>query len=279
MERSETTHTKGIERWDADSTEYANTPKPGRDFSEDRVLVDERVYAVLDGVSTGSSPERIEHQTLGRFAALIGTEALKDAARECARIEDVVPFVSRRLIEALRPYHGQYTESPSFVFVAFFPKWNTILRVGDAQYKIVGKSGLLEGENPGHAVDHDKEVVRQALLKKAEERGLSKEEAFQDSSIRRRMTRLTKEWQPQFRNNPAEGRRGYGVISGEPVHHIEYIPVPADARAVILASDGYYDEALRGDLTETNKEQERLEGERAAVHHPDDKTYLLIRAQ
>ncbi len=253
--------------------EWGSYPKPGRTYSEDRFVALPECFAVLDGVSSGDLSERIEGLTLGQFAVQIGIEALHDAAR-LDHVNEVVPFIAACMRDTL----ARYTHSgmPSFVFVAYFPKWNTIVRVGDCSY--VFRSNTIdtwEGVNPGLAVDADKEVVRQALLKRARERGVSETDAASDLQIQRRMHRLTREWQPHHRNNPFSSR-GYGVMTGETVHHIEYIPVPEDASGIILASDGYYPEALAGTLAETDALQQRLEDENKRSWHPDDKTYLRI---
>ena len=253
--------------------EWGSKPKPGREYSEDRHMALSECFAVLDGVSTAGSGERIEGVTLGQFAVQIGIEALRDAAK-LERVEEVVPFVSTRLREALAPY--RYTGSPSFVFVAYFPKWQTMVRVGDCSYLIHDPfDGTWKGHNPGLAVDADKEVVRQALFDRALRTSATETEALADPRIHHRMHRITSEWQPQHRNNP-ESPRGYGVITGESVHHIEYIRVPDGASKIILASDGYFPDALVGTLAETDALQERFERERARTWHPDDKTYLRI---
>lgn len=253
--------------------EWSSHPKPGREYSEDRYIAFSECFAVLDGVSTAGSQERIEGLTPGQFAVQIGIQALRDATN-LGRVEEVVPFISARLHEALASY--SYTGTPSFVFVAYFPRWHTLIRVGDCSYLLQHPSqSTWEGHNPGLAVDADKEVVRQVLFDREQERGASEAEILADSRIQHRMRRITREWQPQHRNNP-ESSRGYGVITGETVHHVEYIRVPEDISSIILASDGYYPEALAGTLAETDATQEYLQRIRARTWHPDDKTYLRI---
>ncbi len=113
--------------------------------SEDGSLIDPECFAVLDGVSSGDSQDKIEGLTPGQFAVQIGIEALKEATR-LENPQDIVPLVSRRLKEALDRY--TLTTSPSFVFAAFFPKHNLIIRVGDCSYLVDGV-----GHNPGLGID------------------------------------------------------------------------------------------------------------------------------
>ncbi len=253
--------------------EWGSRPKPGRGYSEDRYVASPECFAVLDGVSSSGSVEKIEGLTPGQFAVHIGIEALHDAI-QLERVEEVVPFISARLRESLAPY--AYTSMPSFVFVAYFPKWRTIVRVGDCSYRLRNPTtGAWVGENPPLAVDVDKDIVRQALIARPEERGLSGNNAQADDAIQRRMHRITREWQPLHRNNP-RSPRGYGVMTGETVYHVEYVPVPEGVSEIILASDGYYPEALSGTLVETDAKQEILQNTNARTWHPDDKTYLRI---
>src|SRR3989344_241759 len=184
--------------------EQESVPKAGRERSEDGFLPGPDCFAVLDGVSSGDSPERIEGLTPGQFAVHIGIEALQAAAQLDTK-EEVVSFISARLKEAVRRY--ELITIPSFVFVAFFPKWNTIIRVGDSLYKMRHRDGEWKGHNPGHKVDADKEVVRQELLKRERGRGATEEELLAHDPTRHRMRRITREWQPQFRNKPDAGER------------------------------------------------------------------------
>ncbi|OGG73152.1 hypothetical protein A3A38_03425 [Candidatus Kaiserbacteria bacterium RIFCSPLOWO2_01_FULL_53_17] len=253
--------------------EQESVPKAGRERSEDGFLPGPDCFAVLDGVSSGDSPERIEGLTPGQFAVHIGIEALQAAAQLDTK-EEVVSFISARLKEAVRRY--ELITIPSFVFVAFFPKWNTIIRVGDSLYTMRHRDGEWKGHNPGHKVDADKEVVRQELLKRERGRGATEEELLAHDPTRHRMRRITREWQPQFRNKPDAGERGYGVITGEQVFHIEYIPVGDDISDIILATDWYYPEALKGTSAESEVAQRELIATNRLAWHEDDRTYLRI---
>lgn len=227
--------------------------------SEDGCLISAQCIAVLDGVSSGKSKERIGNLTLGQFAVKAGIEALEKV--NFNNPNEIVPFVTKEVATAL---NGETIAGrPSFVFAAFFPKHNCIIRVGDCLYLIDSK-----GYNPGLAVDRAKAVVRKRALQRlltsemspSEEEIIKSEYAREPPPFRERATALTKNWQQaHFPNNP-DPVFGYGVIDGSdvPPSKVEYIAVPPDAQEIILATDGYPPEALASTLKETEANLQKL---------------------
>lgn len=229
--------------------------------SEDGILADPDCIAVLDGVSSGDSTEKIEGLTPGQFAVQIGIEALKDAAK-LSDPKEVVPFVSRRLREALAPY--KLTTTPSFVFAAFFPHFGEhgmIIRVADCSYLIDG-----EGNNPGLAIDRLKSKDRARRLREEIEQGADVDALLADDPTRPRMRALTKDIQPRLANAPLSGndtvfdKYRYPVVNGTDVPEdlVEYIEVPEGASSIILATDGYAPHALKQTLEETEDAQKEI---------------------
>ncbi len=214
--------------------------------SEDTIITTDECYAVLDGVS--SLPEhRIDGMTPGQFAIGIGARALQEAA-SFPDPKDIVPHVTRRLAEAFAG--TEINGYPSFVFAAFFPKHNLIIRVGDCSYLIDGG-----GNNPGLKMDHAKAVLRKRVVEKRLSEGASVEEVLEENPGRERVTHLAQHWQKHYANHPDAQDFGYGVMNGQsiPEYLIEYIPVPATAKSVVLASDGYPPQTLRPNLRETEQ--------------------------
>jgi hypothetical protein len=222
--------------------------------SEDGILTDPDCVAVLDGVSSGDSTEKIEGLTPGQFAVQIGIEALKEAAK-LSDPKEVVPLVTRRLREALAPY--TLTTTPSFVFTAFFPRFGEngmIIRVADCSYLIDGT-----GNNPGLAIDRLKSKDRARRLREEIEQGADVEALLADDPTRPRMRALTKEIQPRLANAPLSGndtvfdKYRYPVVNGTDVPEdlVEYIEVPKGASSIILATDGYPPQSLKPSLAET----------------------------
>lgn len=259
--------------------------------SEDGILTDSACVAVLDGVSSGDSTEKIEGLTPGQFAVQIGMEALKDAAK-LSDPKEVVPFVTNRLREALAPY--KLTTTPSFVFAAFFPNFGEhgmIIRVADCSYLING-----EGNNPGLAIDRLKSKDRARRLREEIEQGADIEALLTDDPTRPHMRSLTKDLQPRLANAPLSGKDTifdkyrYPVINGVevPADLVEYIPVSASASSIILATDGYPPQALKESLEETEavlkeiRDRDRLAiGEMLSTRgvmpeNIDDRSYVRI---
>ncbi|MBL8158133.1 hypothetical protein JNK62_01200 [bacterium] len=222
--------------------------------SEDGTLTDPECIAALDGVSSGDSTEKIEGLTPGQFAVQVGMEALKDAAK-LSDPKEVVPFVSRRLREALGPY--TLTTTPSFVFAAFFPNFGEngmIIRVADCSYLIDGV-----GDNPGLAIDRLKSKDRARRLREEIEQGADVDALLANDPTRPRMRALTKDIQPRLANAPLSGNDTifdtyrYPVMNGHDVPEdlVEYIEVPKGASSIILATDGYPPQSLKPSLAET----------------------------
>jgi hypothetical protein len=245
--------------------------------TEDGILVSDDCIAVFDGVSSGSNPTRIEGKTPGQFAVAVGMQALKEAA-QFSDERTIVPYVSEALARAIAQHPSDST--PSFVFVAFFPKKNLIIRVGDCSYLMDGV-----GHNPGLKVDETKGVIRKRIL---EREGLTEEEILKEDVARPRIQELTKTWQSYFKNNDSDMSLGYAAIDGTPVPDrlIEYIPVPSSVQSIVLASDGYHPSILRDTVQASEEGLARMVEEdptgrasnstRNTEPVPDDRAFVKI---
>jgi hypothetical protein len=274
MERPE--RPKGIEGPDVwELTERFEAAKNEEKGSEDGVLVTPDCVAVFDGVSSGTSSVRIEGLTPGQFAVQAGMKALAETA-QFSNEQDIVPHVSRAVAEAVRTHSSDSV--PSFVFIAFLPKKNLVIRVGDCSYLFDGI-----GHNPGLKVDDVKGIVRKRLLKNK-----TVEEILQNDTARERVHELTKTWQPHFKNNPEDLNLGYAAVDGSHVPNslVEYIPVTSEVKSIVLASDGYHPSILRETLAETEQGLENMiiedptglqyNSTRNVEPVPDDRTYVKI---
>lgn len=211
-------------------------PKNKRRGSEDGTLFDEDCYAVLDGVSSGVSPtsgsSQVDSQTPGQFAMKNGKKALVAACRLAKTPDDIVHYLTESLAKALDIHFIKGT--PAYTFVAFVPKFNMIVRVGDCTYLLDGK-----GKNEGLAVDRFKTNIRVRDLKEMISQGFTHDTLLQEDPTQGRMDFWTKGWQYQFANsdNP---EYGYGVINGHKVPNtrVEYFDVPHGTSEILLASDG-----------------------------------------
>lgn len=257
------------ERFEAAKSEERGT--------EDGILVSDECIAVFDGVSSGSNPVRIDGKTPGQFAVAVGMQALKEAARFTDE-RAIVPYVSEAVASAVQKHPSDST--PSFVFVAFFPKRNLIIRVGDCSYLVDGT-----GHNPGLKVDEAKGVLRKRIL---ERQRLTKEEILKEDVARPRIQELTQTWQSYFKNNDADMSLGYAAIDGTPVPDrlVEYIPVSPSVQSIVLASDGYHPSILSDTVQASEEGLARMveEDPTGRASHstrntepvPDDRAFVKI---
>gem|GEM_PF-220229 len=262
--------------------EVFSEAKDRRRGSEDAHIVGEACIAVFDGVSSPSDGEQ-DGPTPGQYAVEAGARLLYGDPD--IRAHTIV----QRLTQAVRiAREGYRTGTPSFVFVAFFPKEDVIVRVGDCSYLIDG-----EGSNKELAVDHVRAVLRKRIITRILAAGASVEELLRNDPAHARMAGL-RDWQDHFTNTHASPEYSYGVIDGEdvPERFVEYIPVPCSACKIVLASDGYSSGTLKMTLQESEKALVRLQEEdplgiaRYSVrsHKPvkegqtatDDRTYIRI---
>lgn len=224
--------------------------------SEDSYLITDNCILLFDGVSTPGHRTIRDDLTPAEFAVQTVREAV--AQKPDLMAEELVPFITKTLRDALPAY--KLPGTPSFVFVAFFPKENRIVRVGDCSYLIDGV-----GYNPGLNVDRAKATSRKRTHEKnirdgATEDQLLGREMFSNLEPKRRMSSL-RNWQVGYANNPDALDYGYGVIDGRdvPERFVEYVSVPAGTKSVVLASDGYPPSVLRDSLAETETALRALE--------------------
>ncbi len=213
--------------------------------SEDAYLITDHCVAVFDGVSTPGNPKGPDGRTPGQRAVEIAVASLKHASDIMA--EDAVALMSEHLRTAILEERLQ--GSPSFVFAAFFPKQNRIVRVGDAMYLVDG-----EGNNPGMNADRAKAIIRKRVIGRRLRDGESEDAIFTNDPSRERLRDL-RDWQSHFANNPNASDFGYGVVNGSrvPEKFIEYVSVPAHTQSVVLATDGYPASVLRESLSDTER--------------------------
>jgi hypothetical protein len=237
--------------------EKALFPKFSRG-SEDGILANDHIAFLGDGVSDCYG-EMIGNLTPGQFAIKAGIDALIDFL---GRPEELVPFLTSSLGCAIASAHRPNPcGRPSFVFVAFFQSYDMIVRVGDCQYLTDGA-----GYNPGLMVDRVKVELRAGLIGEmlspvSDRNARSKLRAriLEHDPTADIMLEMTRLWQPRYANDP-DPVFGYGVINGSTVPNskIEYIRVPRDAREIILTSDGYCMQVVRGTLAATEREMHAL---------------------
>ncbi len=227
-------------------TDQTLIPKDEVRGTEDRILMSPHCLAVFDGVTTETGDVRIDGLTPGQFATENGCRALETAAL----FDDprkIVPYLSESLGTAIRRNPG--IGRPSYVFAAFIPRHNLVVRVGDITCLVNG-----DGENRGLAVDDAKARKRQRALEKLLALGTSLETLIENDPTKRFMRYATLRWQVRYTNSE-HPMYGYGVVNGNrvPDSRIEYIPMPLGARSLVLTTDGYPRCVLRDRSAETHQ--------------------------
>ncbi len=265
--------------------------------SEDSVVfVGRHCFAVLDGHSNVRT--KIRGKSHGRIAVEIGLDffrTFEDFDNPYKLVRDLTEHVRR----SFSRHDIAHEQRSGFVFAAFLPEASLIVRVGDCQYVIDGQ--LNEAMNRGLMVDRVKaEYRRQIILAELKEgsadtelkvRTMEAELLARKHDIAKRQMSSMKAWQHSYRNvvNPPFG---YGVIDGTevPVALIECIPVPHDAKLIVLTSDGYPPQVIRQTFDETEhaffellkrdplcyKEWVAVRGVPPGRSRPDDCTYVSI---
>jgi hypothetical protein len=197
---------------------------------------------------------------------------LKMANPKKINSKNIVEFLTlavRTALDKAKSEGKNIPEHPSFVFAAFFPKENRIVRVKDCSYLIDGV-----GHNLPFAADARKPQIQERLEKRIDKESPEREK------LQAELKQALREWQWKHRNNPGTSKYNYGVIDGEPVpeHLIEYIDVPKNAKQVVLASDGYPQEVLATTLAETDRRYQELSRTDPDLY-VDDLTYLKLEKE
>jgi hypothetical protein len=224
--------------------------------------------------------------THGQLVVEAGVDALKHFDREGHY--NLVEYVSKRVSKRLKEVGINGPKRPGFVFVAFLPGENAILRVGDCQYFIDGV-----GENSGLMVDRVKAEIRQGMLRRLLAGGQTVKQLCAADPTATLMGEL-KDWQHDYRNH-VDPLFGYGVVDGThvPTEKVEFFRVPDDARKIVLTSDGYPPQVVRNSFDETERELAALlkrdplcmkewvavRGTRPGHGRPDDCSYILIERE
>ena len=197
---------------------------------EDLLVVTEHLVAVIDGstdvagILVRSGSDKI---TPGRFAALTIADVLKKSDPEQDPVTTVA-HISEALYEATKAAANQDgCGLPAASIVVFNSELRVVWRVGDCPFRI--DSNL---HNKQKRIDEVASSFRAAVIaastEKHETRDLGREALLPLLRIQ------------GLQANKA-GEFGYGRIDGRPVplDFIEMYDVPAAAREVVLASDGY----------------------------------------
>lgn len=227
------------------------------------VLDTEHCIATLDGVTTHGEPP-INGMSPGAFVVSVGKAALLEASSlTCSNREfreQLARILTERIREAL-PTDRTFKERPSFVFVAYFPERNLVVRAGDCSMLIDGHEHP-DMPNKGIRADVRKHQMR-AWLKR---RGRDPKE----------VDAKTRAWQQKHANK--QGMFGYPLANGTPIPEdiLEAVSLPPGTHEIVLATDGAWQYALRGTYAGSDGTEAAM---RATTGTADDLTYIHFKVE
>lgn len=213
---------------------------PDQAKCEDVIFVDENFVAVIDGVTDKAGLD-YGGQTGGQWAALTVADELSQLAAQATLAEAEVRLTARLASEQGK-LHANWDDLPpaGATLVCFSRARREIWRIGDGHYALDGIAAL-----GVMLIDEIALAARWAYVECLRRSGMSDDEIADDPGQRGAqpgsLVRPLVERQHHFANSPQPHPLAYAVLNGHPVpgHLQELIPVTADAREVVMSSDGY----------------------------------------
>ena len=200
------------------------------DQCEDQIFMNENYLAVIDGVTT-KSYRRYNGKRSGRVAGEIICQTLSKLT-ETPDAVSVLNLLSQRIHDFSLKMHCEKNEIPRACIVLYSLKEKKILRYGDCQYRINGKTYAVHKK-----IDRMNETLRSYVISTSLKQGMTIPEIEKEDPGRKAIQPYL---HTQYLYENEEGPFGYAVLNGDPVNPdlINEMPVPSHTQ-VILASDGY----------------------------------------
>lgn len=216
-------------------TRFVRSKYSRDELCEDVVAATDAFAAVFDG-STDVSGRRFDGVTGGRLAALTAADALFDLAPD-AEVHQAVEHLSARLadrnfLDEPRPLPTG-RDRPSTAMLIFSHQRRELWRIGDSGFAIDDHVDL-----PDKPIDHLAYGLRAAYLHALIAGGADPAE-LTESDPGFELLKPVYVAQRNLTNRTVP--YGYGALDGSsvPERFIECIPVPDDARRLVLVTDGY----------------------------------------
>jgi Protein phosphatase 2C len=213
---------------------------PDQATCEDVIFVDENFVAVIDGVTDKAGLD-YGGQTGGQWAALTVADELSQLPAD-ATLDDAEVRLTARLASEQSELHVNWDDLPpaGATLVCFSRARREVWRIGDGHYALDGMTALGVMQ-----IDEIALAARWAYVQCLRQSGMSDDEIADDPGQRGAqpgsLVRPLVERQHHFANSPQPHPLAYAVLNGHPVpgHLRELIRVAADAREVVISSDGY----------------------------------------
>ncbi|MEH7235376.1 hypothetical protein [Bacillus sp. JJ1562] len=205
---------------------------------EDLYVCTDDFVAVVDG-ATNISGRKINGKAPGRLAAEIVKATIETLPRDVS-LQDMVSTINDNLqntyaeMGILKDIEEFAWMAPTASLVVYSDFHKKVWQIGDCQCIIDDQ--LYQNEK---IIDEITANARSLYLEAEIKKGKTIDELLIDDPSRRFMQELIK--QQYYLQNDPENQYGFEIINGFPVDFskVKIIEVPANAKSIVLASDGY----------------------------------------
>lgn len=211
--------------------------KSGRDEDcEDGIVVTDDFVAVIDGATDKGPPRTYEGMKPGRFAMRVCAEAIRTLDPQ-STAESAAAHITGCLAERM-PAGTATATGPTAVAAVYCASRREVWQIGDVDFWYAGLP--VPKQQSKKVVDRYAAEIRAAITAACLADGMSHEQVGADDPGRAAIGSLLGS-QGVLKNNPGAGAWAYAALDGTPVDAslISITPVPAEAAALVLASDGY----------------------------------------
>ncbi|MEH7383232.1 hypothetical protein V7138_22410 [Bacillus sp. JJ1533] len=205
---------------------------------EDLYVYTDNFVAVVDG-ATNISGRRINGKAPGRLAAEIIKTTIENLPRDVF-LHDMVAAINDNLQSAyaemgiLEDIEKFAWMAPTASLIVYSDFHKEVWQIGDCQCIIDGQ--LYQNEK---IIDDITANARSLYLEAEIKKGKTIDELLHDDPSRRVIQELIR--QQYYMQNEPNNQYGFEIINGFPVDfsRVKMIEVPANAKYIVLASDGY----------------------------------------
>lgn len=254
---------------------------------EDTWVVSPQYIAVFDGATPKTAFRFADGSTPGQIVARTLAEATQRLSPTLTAVE-AITLLTQHLHQVLQGHQGEASG------VIYNVQRKEIWIVGDCQFAFVYPDGKIERHHTEKLIDRVLAQWRCSINRSYLNRHLMTTDEIQKTDPGRKIIQpfITRQRIYQNISNP-ECPWGFGAFDGTPIpsRFIEVYPVPDEATAIILASDGY--PTLYPTLEETEKKLKTIlkkdpfcmgilqgtKGIRPGNQAHDDRTFIRIEIQ
>ncbi|RLL46987.1 hypothetical protein D8M04_07275 [Oceanobacillus piezotolerans] len=213
--------------------------KDREDLCEDMYVFNDHFVAVIDG-ATNVWGTRIKGKTPGRLAAEVIKSSIESISDEKIGVEDLISYINTDLKKVYHEYgiledlQKNRTLAPTASLAVYSHFHQEIWQIGDCQALIDGQMYKHEKE-----IDFITANARSLFLEAELKKGVTIESLMVEDTGWEFIKPLIQ--QQYYLQNETNSQYGFEVIDGFDIHipQVKRVKVPANAKEIVLASDGY----------------------------------------